>query len=137
MADTGFNWDDAWTTLQNAVTLTTGGTTTNASTAVNNDGKADCVVTVTATYSNHAKATAGLSVYILADVDGTNYEAIADGAWGIEMVFTQNSTNRISIPVPASKYPAFKVYLSWGNTTSSSNVSVTTRYKQATIPVAS
>ncbi len=137
MSNTGYQWDAAWTTLQNAVTLTQGGTVEDLSAAVSNDGKAACVVSVDADYGNYAKATAGLKVFVLNDVNGTDYEDDADGAWGMELNYTQAGTNRLTFAVPADVFASFKILLQWGNSTASSTVTVTTSYWQATIPAAS
>lgn len=136
MADTGFNWG-SWTQCGvESVTLTTAGTIIETSDAISLDGIAGCEVSIEATYSNHVKATGGLEIYILGECNGT-YEAQADGPWGFEMVFTQNSTNRKRINVDPSKYGTFKVHADWNNTTASSNVSITIRYRTCTVPVAS
>ena len=137
MADTGFNWDASWTVLDAAIVLTQGGTTTDTSAAVSLDVKAACEVSIDVDYSNHAKATAGLTVYVLRDVNGTDYEAIADGPWGFEMAFTQSGTNRKTFHVDPGIAGSFKIYLNWGNTTGSSVATVATSYRTATIPLAS
>lgn len=134
MGDTGYNFENSWTTLQNGVTLTQGSTVEDISSAVSMDGKAAVEIAIKAVYSNHAMATAGLSVYIERDANDA-YEDDADGPFGFEMPFTQNGTHRRTILMgPASNY---KVHLVWGNTTASSSVTVTTSYKRATVPVAS
>lgn len=134
MADTGFNFEDSFTTLQDEVTLTQGGTTEDTSSAIAMDGKAGVEVAIKAVYSNHAKATAGLKVYFCRDANDA-YEVAGDGPMGFEMPFTQNDTHRRTVFLgPASNY---KIHLVWGNTTSSSAVTVTTSYKKATVPVAS
>lgn len=134
MADTGYNFADSWTTLQNGVTLTQGGTVEDISSAVSLDGYAGMELAIKAVYSNHAKATAGLSVYFERDANDA-YEDDADGPFGFEMPFTQNATHRRTVLLgPASNY---KVHLVWGNTTSSSAVTVTTSHKKASIPAAS
>ena len=137
MADTGFNWDAAWSAIDAAIVLTQGGTVTDTSDAISLDGKAACEVSIDADYSDHAKATAGLSVYLLRDVNGTDYEAVTDLPWGFEMIFTQNSTNRRTFTVDPGSVGSFKILLVWGNTTGSSAVTVATSVRYATIPVAS
>lgn len=134
MANTGIKYDASWTTLQDAVALTQGGTVENVSGAVSCDQKALIEIAIKAVYSNHAKATAGLMVYI--ERDGNDaYEDDADGPWGFEMPFTQAGTHRRVIQFgPASN---IKVHLVWGNTTASSAVTVTTSYKKADVPAAS
>ena len=137
MGGTGYNWDASWTILDAAITLMQGGTTEDTSAVVNCDGKAACEVSIDADYSNHAKATGGLFVYILRDVNGTSYETEDDNPWGFEMPFTQNDTNRRTFSVDVSQVSKFKVMLDWDNSTGSSSVVVATAYKFATIPAAS
>ena len=100
------------------------------------DGSAAIAISIDADYSDHAKATGGLYVYILKDINGTDYEAEGDGPWGFEMPFTQNGTNRRTITLSAKDFPKFKIYLDWDNSTGSSSVDVVTKYKRATIPAA-
>jgi hypothetical protein len=136
MADTGYNWG-AWTQCGvEAVVLTTGGTILELSDAIDLDNKAACEVSIAATYSNHAKATGGLEVGILRESNGT-YQAQADIVAGWEMVFTQNATRLEVVSVDPKYMGTFKVMHDWNNTTASSNVTITTRYRTATIPVAS
>ena len=136
MANTGPKWS-AWTVLQNAVVLTQGGTIVATSDAVSLDMKAGCEYSVVATYSDDAKATAGLSVSILRDVDGTNYQVAADLPQGVEMVFTQNAARSFVDSICGMLVGSFKLYLAWGNTTAGSVVTVTTRYRTCDVPVAS
>ena len=138
MAGTGYDWDAAWTVDAAATVLTTGGTIvyTSAS-AISTDSKAACEVSIDADYSDHAKATAGLSVYVLRDINATDYEGILDLPWGFEMVFTRNATNRRTFSIDCSKVSSFKIYLVWGNTTGSSVATTATSYRFATVPVAS
>lgn len=136
MADTGYNWG-AWTQCGvEAVVLTTAGTILEISDAIDLDGKAACEVSIEATYSNHAKATGGLEIAILGECNGT-YQVQADIGFGSEMIFTQAATNRDHISVDPQQYGTFKIMHNWNNTTASSNVTITTRYRTATIPVAS
>lgn len=137
MADTGFNWDAAWTTLDAAIVLTTGGTVNDTSAAISTDGKAVCIVSIDTDYSNHAKATGGLSIYILRDINGTDYEAIGDNPWGFEMVFTQNDTNRRAFAIDCSGINSFKIYQAWANTTANAVATTATSYIFGTVPVAS
>jgi len=137
MADTGYNWDAAWTGIDAAVVLTQGGTTTDTSDAIDLDGKAAAIVSIDVDYSNHAKATGGLFVYLLRDINGTDYEDSADQIWGFEVNFTQNATNRVAFAVDPGEYSKFKIYLDWTNTTGSSVATVATKIIYATVPAAS
>lgn len=136
MPNTGYDWN-SFVVLQNAVTLTTGGTLTNTSTTVSLDKAAGCEVTVSAAYSNHARATGGLQVSLLRTRDGTNWQVAADLPVAVEMVFTQNATRDYVFSVDPGLIPEFRILLTWLNTTASSSVTVTTRYRLADVPVAS
>lgn len=136
MANTGYDWG-AYADAIATTVLTTGGSVTATSAAQDMDIKAACEISVDADYSNHAKATGGLKIYILGDINGTDYEVVADLPFGFEMVFTQNGTNRRVFPVDPKQYGSFKVHAVWENTTASSNVSVTVKIRTADIPVAS
>lgn len=137
MADTGYNWADTWTDEYSG-TLTQGATDADTSDAISLDGKAAIAISVDADYSNHAKATGGLYVYICRDINGADYEVEADGPWGFEMPFTQSGTHRQTFVLSADSFgPGFKIYLDWDNSTASSAVTVVTKYKFATVPVAS
>jgi len=137
MADTGYNWDDTWTAIDAAVALTQGETTTDNSATIDLDGKAACLISIDTDYSNHAKATGGLSVYIVREVGDGNFEVEADGPWGFEMPFTQDGTNRKVFFLSAAQWQKFQIHLDWDNSTGSSVATTKTDIKYATIPVAS
>ena len=137
MADTGYNWDASWTAIDAAIALTQGGTTTDTSAQIDLDGKAACLISIDTDYSDHAKATGGLFVYILRETGDGSDEAEADGPWGFEMPFTQNGTNRRVFFLSAQQYQKFKLHLDWDNSTGSSVATTRTDIKYATIPVAS
>jgi hypothetical protein len=137
MADTGYNWDANWTAIDAAVVLTQGGTTTDNSATIDLDGKAACLISIDTDYSNHAKATGGLFVYIVRETGDGSFEAEADGPWGFEMPFTQNGTNRKVIFLSAAQWQKFQIHLDWDNSTGSSVATTRTDIKYATIPVAS
>jgi hypothetical protein len=137
MANTGHDWDAAWTTIDAVIALTQGGTTTDTSAAISLDGKSACEVSIDTDYSNHAKVTAGLRVYLLRDINGTDYEASGDNPWGFEMPFTQSGSNRRTFSVDPGMVGSFKILLDWGNTTANSVATTATSYRTASIPVAS
>ncbi len=88
-------------------------------------------------YSNHAKATAGLTISILRDVDDTVYESLNGAALRFEMPFTQAGTERKAIFLSAEQFQKFVVQQDWGNTTANAVATTATAIKYATIPVAS
>lgn len=133
MADSGINWNINWTAIDAAIVLTQGGTTTDSSAVITLDRKAACLISIDTDYSDHAKATGGLFVYILRETGDGNYESEADGAWGFEMTFTQNSTNRKVFFLDGSQYNKFKIHLDWDNSTGSSVATTRTDIKYATV----
>ena len=137
MADTGFNWDAAWTAIDAAIALTQGATVTDISAQIDLDGKAGCLISIDTDYSDHVKATGGLFVYILRETGDGSDEAEADGPWGFEMPFTQNGTNRRVFFISAAQFQKFKLHLDWDNSTGSAVATTRTDIKYATIPVAS
>jgi len=137
MADTGYNWEANWTVIDAAIALTQGGTITDQSAEYDLDGKAACLISIDTDYSNHAKATAGLSISILRDVDDTVYESANGAAVKFEMPFTQNNTERKTIFLSAEQFQKFVLVQDWGNTTANAVATTATAIKYATIPVAS
>ncbi len=120
------DWDASWAaTSINATAIANAGNATTA--AISNDLKTATEVSVTAAYG--ATATQGLKVYILRDVDGTNYEAVADGAWGFEMPKTVSANHRRSFTVPDS-VSNFKVHVT---NDSGASVTTTVRTRQAVV----
>ncbi len=118
------DWDAAWaSTSINASAVANAGTATTA--AVSNDLKLDTEVSIEAAYGG--TATEGIKVYILRDVDGTNYEAVADGPYGFEMPRTASTTHRRTLTVPAA-ISNFKVHVT---NNSGASVTVTVRTRQS------
>ena len=137
MADTGYNWAANWTVLDAAIALTQGGTIADTSAEIDCNGKAAILISIDTDYSNHAKATAGLSIGIRRDVDDTVYESTDAMAIKFEMPFSQNSTVRKTIALDCSQFQKIVLQQDWGNTTGSSVATTATAYKFATVPVAS
>lgn len=137
MPDTGYNWDAAWTVIDAAIVLTQGGTIFDISAVIDCNGKASCVISIDADYSDDAKATGGLFVYVLRDIDGTVHEDEVDGPWGFEMPFAQAGTRRRTFTVDCSQISKFYLLLDWDNSTAGSIVTVATGKKYATVPAAS
>jgi len=137
MADTGYNWDAGWTEVVAGNALTVAGTIVYTSALITLDGKAACEISIDTDYSDHAKATGGLSVYILRELGTGDYESEADGAWGFEMPFVQNSFGRKVFALSASQFNDFKIHLDWDNTTGSAVATTDIDIRYATIPVAS
>lgn len=138
MADTGYNWDASWTAIDTSLEQQEGETNAEDYSAVLDlDGKAACLISVSTVYGDQAKATQGLVIGICRDIDGTNYELIADIPWQFEMEFVQNGTRKRAFRLLASDFQKFKLLLDWNNTTTDAIATSTTKIKYATIPVAS
>jgi len=137
MTDAGINWPLSWTGEYSG-TLTTGGTVTDTSAAIDLDVKESIEISIDADYSNHAKATGGLYVYILRDVNASDYEIdpVTDSnskPWGFEMAFSQNATIRKTFTLYGIDISRFKIFLHWANTTASSNVAIVTSYQKSVV----
>jgi hypothetical protein len=117
--------------------LTQGGTISDTSAEIDLDGKAACLISFDTDYSNHAKATAGLSIRIIRDIDDTVYESDNGAGVNFEMPFTQNGTERKTIFLSAQQFQKFCIKQDWGNTTANAVATTATAIKYATIPAAS
>ena len=125
------NWDASWTTTSiNNSTITDGNTATTA--AIDNDLKAVTEISVEVTYDN-TTATEGLKVYILRDIDGTDFEAVADNPTGFQLAVSVSGTHRKTFPIPGDRISKFKVHVT--NDSGASVTSTSVRYRQATIDI--
>lgn len=116
------DWDTNWTSTSiNASSVANAGSATTA--AISNDNKLETEVGVSVAYGG--TASEGIKVYILRDVDGSNYED-ANTAWGFEMPKAVSTTYRRTISVGSASN--FKVLVT--NNTGAS-VTVTVTYRQA------
>jgi len=136
MADTGYNWEANWTPLDAAIALTVAETITDLSDEIDCDGKASIMISVDTDYSDHAKATGGLVISILRDIDDTVYETIDAASISFEMPFNQNDTVRKAFSLNCSQFQKIKLQQDWNNTTASAVATTATAYKFATIPLA-
>jgi len=137
MADTGYNWDANWTVLDAAIVLTVGGTITDQSAEIDCDGKAAILISIDSDYSDHAKATGGLEISILRDVDDTVYESANGASVNFEMPFTQDDTERKTFVLSCAQFQKLVLVQDWLNTTANGVATTATAYKFATVPVAS
>ncbi|MBE3140931.1 MAG: hypothetical protein IMZ53_10140 [Thermoplasmata archaeon] len=136
MATINYTWDANWTVIDAAIALTVAGTITDTSAEYDLSGKAACLISIYTTYSNHAKATAGLKISILRDVDDTLYETLNGAAISFEMPFTQAAAERKTIFLSAEQFQKFVLQQDWGNTTANGVATTATAIKYATITVA-
>ena len=136
MADTGYNWDANWTPIDAAIELTQD-ERQHTSAERDLDGKAACLISFDTDYSDDVKATSGLTISILRDVDDTVYESTKGAAVQFVMPWAQGGTERKTIFLSAEAFQKFVIRQDWDNTTGSSTATTATAIKYATIPVAS
>lgn len=113
MANTGFTWS-SFAFVQksagnwSADAIADAGTEEGDSTSI--DGKAAAVVSITAVEDNTGAIDGDVTVRILGDIDGTNFEEAAIGnAYAVSFTPVQNDTVRILIPIDPRVYKNFKV----------------------------
>jgi len=133
MTTLNYTWDANWTVINASIVLTQGGVITHTSAEIDLNGKVACLISIDTDYSNHAKATAGLSISILRDVDDTVYESLQGAALTFEMPFTQAATERKVFFLSAEQFQKFVLRQDWGNTTAGSNCTTATAIKYANI----
>jgi len=138
MANTGYTWS-AYSAVQKSAgnwsddALADNATETGDSTSI--DGKAAAVVSVTAVEDNTGAIDGICTVFILGDVDGTNFEETTIGIpYSIGFTPVQNDTVRILIPVDPRIYKNFKVAVF---NESGQELAISVKIQTADIPVAS
>jgi hypothetical protein len=113
MANTGISWS-AYSAVQKSAGDWTSDdvvdTATESSDETTIDGKVACVVSITAVEDNTGAIDGPITVYILGDIDGTNFEQTDIGN-PYSMTFTpvQNDTVRVFMVVSPSIYKNFKI----------------------------
>lgn len=139
MANTGYDWDTSWT----AVTKSGTGDWTNldiansanaGSAAISQDIKAATEVGVDLYEDNTGAISGVVTVFLLGDVDGTNYEAITGCPYSFTVTPIQNTHYYFRFRVLGSDFSSFKV---WIANACGQTLTTTVKYKQATIPAAS
>lgn len=138
MANTGYTWG-SWTAMQKS-----GGDWTSDAIADNGDeggdatsidGKAGCIVSIAAYEDNTGAIDGDVTVYILGDADGTNYEEISIGSpYSFSFTPTQNDTTYIVFNVDPRQYDDFKIHI---KNEAGQEIAFTVKYKTCDIPVAS
>ncbi len=138
MTNTGYSWS-AYSAVQksagdwSADALADAATETGDSTSI--DGKAAAVVTITAVEDNTGAIDGVCTVYILGDIDGTEFEEPAIGTpYAITFTPVQNDTVRIIVPVDPRIYKNIKVAV---ENQSGQELAISVKIATADIPVAS
>lgn len=139
MADTGYNWDAAWTALAKsgggdwtALDIANAGNAGSA--AISQDVKAATEVGIDLYEDNTGAISGAVTVYILGDVDGTNYEEMTFCPFQFAVTPIQNDHYYFRFRLLGCDYSSFKV---WLLNSSGQTLTTTVKYRQATIPVAS
>ncbi|WP_166820526.1 hypothetical protein [Thalassoroseus pseudoceratinae] len=121
------SWDSSWTaTSINASTISDSSSATTA--AIDNDDKSGTEVSITVAYDGTASDP--VTVYLLKDVDGTNYESEDDKPFGFQMPVAASMTHRRTFFVCGESVSKFKIKIV---NDSGDSVTATVRYKQMTI----
>lgn len=138
MSNTGYTWSaysavqksaGDWTSDALADTVTETGDSTSI------DGKAAAVVTITAVEDNTGAIDGVCTVYILGDMDGTNFEEPTVGnPFAVTFTPIQNDTVRVPIPVDPRIYKNFKVAV---ENQGGQELAISVKIATADIPLAS
>lgn len=126
------DWDNSWTTTSIASTSITD---TNSSTtaAISLDLKVACLVSVDIDYGS-GTTTEGVKVYILSDINATDYEVVGDlPARVYQLPHAASTTYRRTFAIPATDYDDFKVTV---ENNSGVTVTATVDYKTAVVTTA-
>lgn len=139
MADSGFNWDDSWAFVQKSASNwdddALADEAEETSDVIDLDGKAVCNISIEIVEDNTGAIDGDLEIYILGDVDGTNFEERSIGnPRSFNIAPIQNDIVRTSFSVMASDYPKFKLSL---YNDAGQELAIDVRIKYATIPAAS
>jgi hypothetical protein len=133
MGSYSVDWDASWTALQDGSGDITdrdlNDETTLTSNALNLDGKLAVEVSVTWVEGNDGAVDGDVYVYVLRDVDGTNYQAITDSPdFGCTIDAAQNATRRKTFTVDAAEVSSFKLLV---DNDSGQDGNLTIRYRFA------
>lgn len=140
MAETGYNWDAAWTAVPEEDTtdwtnVTQADTSGAQSDPIDNDVKAATEVSVKMVEDGTGAINGLVTISILGDTDGTIYEDVTNGnpiKWDVTPV--QSATVVTRFRILGSDYSKFRIHL---QNESGQELVTTMKFRQATIPVAS
>ena len=108
---------------------------TETSDVISLDGKAAAILSITAVEDNTGAIDGEVTVWILGDADGTNYEEPDQGnPYRVTFTPVQNDTIRIAIPIDPRVYDDFKVAV---ENQGGQELAITAKLKTADIPLAS
>lgn len=139
MADTGFNWDASWSAMQKSATDWTSDAIADAATetgdAVDMDNKASINISIAAYEDNTGAIDGDVTVHVLGDIDGTNYEEPNLGnTYAFSFTPVQNDTIYVQFTLYGSDWTKFKIAI---ENQGGQEIAFTVKYKYSTVPVAS
>lgn len=138
MADTGYNWDAAWSAMQiGAADWTANAIADNATETgdfLDCDGKAAVQISITAVEDNTGAIDGDATVYFLRDCDGTNPETVSMASYAAAFRPVQNSTVYWSAALDCARWNKLKVAV---KNEAGQELALTIKYIFATVPVAS
>ena len=139
MADTGYKWPLAFSAMQKgAADWTDDALADNATETgdpLSQNAKAATEITIKAVEDNTGAIDGVCTVFVLGDIDGTNYEDPAKGnPFSFSFTPIQNDTVRIRFRILGCDYSRFKIAV---KNESGQELAITIKYQQSTIPVAS
>lgn len=129
------DWPDTWTVLASgdgsrdidALDLDDENTITSA--AISQDAKVSTEISVAWTEGNDGACDGDVYVYVLRDIDGTNYQTLSDPpALGCVIDATQNTTRYGVFTVHSEEVSNFKILV---DNDSGRDGNLTVRYKQS------
>lgn len=140
MADTGFNWDAAWTFVKDdagtdwdADLLADNGTEVS-NTAIDLDGKAACEVGIALAEDNTGAIDGVVTVFVLGYGGIADEETTTGTPWSFTITPVTNDTVYKRFAVDPASYGDFKIAVL---NESGQELAVSVKYRTATIPVAS
>ena len=138
MANTGYEWAAYQATQKGSVPWSADALADSAietSDVIDCSGNAAIEIGISAYEDNTGAISGDVTVYILKDVDGTNFEETAIGnPYSFAFTPVINDTVRISFPLSMAQYDRIKIAV---ENQSGQELSITVKHKYATIPVAS
>ena len=136
MADTGFNWG-SWAAMQKGASDWSADACADNATetgdAVSLGGVAACEVSVAMNEDNTGAIDGVVTLYVLGDTDGTNYEETTFSPWSFTVTPIRNDIVYKRFNVDPGSYGSFKLAI---KNEGGQELAMTVKYRTATIPVA-
>lgn len=138
MADTGYNWEAAWSAYQKSAVDWTSDDLADAATetgdALDCDGKAAVQISITAVEDNTGAIDGAVTVHIMREVDDGTFETQSLASFAASFTPVQNATVYKSYPLDCSQWNQIKVAV---ENQSGQTLAISVKYIFATVPAAS